>query len=76
MTADSERLGAGRVDREPVAPRLADRVVAHLLSSEAEYVNGVIIPVDGGADAASHMPRPMIADVPGVRRTREHAAPG
>jgi NAD(P)-dependent dehydrogenase (short-subunit alcohol dehydrogenase family) len=40
-------------------------VVSHLLSDEAAYVSGAEIAVDGGASAASHMPRPMVSDIPG-----------
>lgn len=41
-------------------------IAALLLSREARYVNGASIPVDGGAYAASHMPRPTVAtEVPG-----------
>lgn len=36
-------------------------IAALLLSDEARYINGASIPVDGGAYAASHMPRPTVA---------------
>lgn len=35
-------------------------IAALLLSDEARYINGASIPVDGGAFAASHMPRPTV----------------
>ena len=41
-------------------------LVATLLSDDGRYVNGASIPVDGGAYAASHMPRPTVpAEIPG-----------
>ena len=41
-------------------------VAAMLLSDDGRYVNGANIPVDGGAFAASHMPRPTVmAAIPG-----------
>ena len=40
-------------------------IAAHLLSDEARYINGAEIAIDGGASAASHMPRPSVKDVPG-----------
>jgi NAD(P)-dependent dehydrogenase (short-subunit alcohol dehydrogenase family) len=41
-------------------------LVATLLSDDGRYVNGANIPVDGGAYAASHMPRPtVVAEIPG-----------
>lgn len=41
-------------------------IAALLLSDDGRYINGASIPVDGGAYAASHMPRPtVIREVPG-----------
>jgi len=41
-------------------------LVTTLLSDDGRYVNGASIPVDGGAFAASHMPRPtIIREIPG-----------
>lgn len=41
-------------------------IVAMLLSDDGRYLNGASIPVDGGAAAASHMPRPTVApEIPG-----------
>ena len=36
-------------------------IAALLLSGEGRYITGASIPVDGGAYAASHMPRPTVA---------------
>jgi NAD(P)-dependent dehydrogenase (short-subunit alcohol dehydrogenase family) len=40
-------------------------LAAFLLSDQARYINGAQIAVDGGASAASHMPRPTVKDLPG-----------
>jgi len=44
-------------------------IAALLLSDDAKYINGADIPVDGGASAASHMPR-NVYDIPGYPATR------
>jgi NAD(P)-dependent dehydrogenase (short-subunit alcohol dehydrogenase family) len=44
-----------------------------LLSDEAAYVSGAVIPVDGGAVAASHSPRPNVPDLPEFPRLRPNA---
>jgi NAD(P)-dependent dehydrogenase (short-subunit alcohol dehydrogenase family) len=46
-------------------------LAALLLSDEGAYINGACIPVDGGAEAASHMPRLNIPDIPGFPPLRE-----
>lgn len=52
-------------------------VAAMLLSDDGIYINGASIPVDGGAAAASHMPRPtVIKEIPGfpaLRPTENHS---
>jgi NAD(P)-dependent dehydrogenase (short-subunit alcohol dehydrogenase family) len=40
-------------------------MAAFLLSDDARYINGAEIAIDGGASAASHMPRPTVNDIPG-----------
>lgn len=45
-------------------------IAAYLLSDEARYVNGAEIAVDGGASAASHMPRPPVPDIAGFPRLK------
>jgi NAD(P)-dependent dehydrogenase (short-subunit alcohol dehydrogenase family) len=67
-----ERLWAhtlGRLGR----PEDIATVAAHLLSDDAGYVSGGVIPVDGGATAASHLPRPSVGDIPGRSRRRPRA---
>jgi NAD(P)-dependent dehydrogenase (short-subunit alcohol dehydrogenase family) len=53
---------------EHVAP-----AAVYLLSGESAYLSGAIIPLDGGAAAASHSPRPNVPDLPGVPRLRPGA---
>lgn len=45
-------------------------IASYLLSDEARYVNGAEIAVDGGASAASHMPRPPVPDIAGFPRLK------
>jgi len=44
-----------------------------MLSDEAEYISGAILPVDGGAAAASHIAMTQHPDIPGIPRLRPHA---
>jgi NAD(P)-dependent dehydrogenase (short-subunit alcohol dehydrogenase family) len=44
-----------------------------LLADESAYISGAIIPVDGGANAASHSPRPNVPDLPDFPRLRPNA---
>ena len=44
-----------------------------MLSDEAEYISGAILPVDGGAVAASHIAMTQHPDIPGIPRLRPHA---
>jgi NAD(P)-dependent dehydrogenase (short-subunit alcohol dehydrogenase family) len=44
-----------------------------LLSDEARYISGAIIPVDGGAAAASHIARPQAPDIAEFPRLRSRA---
>lgn len=56
----------GRIGR----PDDVAAVATFLLSDASEYVAGTIIPVDGGAVAASHLRRPMNPDLDGRPRRR------
>jgi hypothetical protein len=47
--------------------------VLYLLSDESAFVNGVVLPVDGGAVSAAHMRRPHIPDLPQYTRKRDRA---
>jgi NAD(P)-dependent dehydrogenase (short-subunit alcohol dehydrogenase family) len=49
--------------------------VCFLLSDESVYISGAILPVDGGAVAASHSPRPNVPDIEGFPRLRPNAPP-
>ena len=40
----------------PGLPEEVADVVAHLLSAEARYVNGAVVPVDGGRAVLGHDP--------------------
>jgi NAD(P)-dependent dehydrogenase (short-subunit alcohol dehydrogenase family) len=44
-----------------------------MLSDEAEYISGTILPVDGGAVAASHIAMTQHPDIPEFPRVRPHA---
>ena len=68
-----EQLQAFHLGAWGVADDIAG-VVAMLLSDDGRYINGASIPVDGGADAASHMPRPTVAAaIPGFDPLLPHA---
>jgi NAD(P)-dependent dehydrogenase (short-subunit alcohol dehydrogenase family) len=45
-------------------------VALHLLADESVFVNGAIIPVDGGSYAASHLSLPSMVDLSGYDRKR------
>ena len=49
------RIPAGRLSE----PREVGELIAWLLSSKASYVNGAIIPIDGGETAGLRNPRPF-----------------
>lgn len=53
MSAFRERLPMGR----PAEPEEVADVIAFLASHDARYVNGVILPVDGGLSASNGQPR-------------------
>jgi NAD(P)-dependent dehydrogenase (short-subunit alcohol dehydrogenase family) len=42
-------------------------IASFLLSDEAKFINGAEIAVDGGASAASHMPRPFTGNIAGFK---------
>ena len=44
-----------------------------LLSEESAWVNGVVLPVDGGAVSAAHFRRPVAPDLPQYARKRSRA---
>nr|WP_168798944.1 SDR family oxidoreductase [Rhodococcus qingshengii] len=54
----------GRIGR----PEEVATVASHLLSDESSLINGALIPLDGGAFAASHKPQPTVQDLPGHPR--------
>jgi NAD(P)-dependent dehydrogenase (short-subunit alcohol dehydrogenase family) len=54
-------------------PQEVAAAAVFLLSDESAYVSGAVIPVDGGASAASHSPRPNVPDLPDVPRLRPNA---
>jgi NAD(P)-dependent dehydrogenase (short-subunit alcohol dehydrogenase family) len=45
----------------------------YLLSEQARYTTGIIMPVDGGSDSASHIKRPNAPDLPQYKRKRADA---
>jgi NAD(P)-dependent dehydrogenase (short-subunit alcohol dehydrogenase family) len=55
------------------APEHVAPAAVFLLSEESAYLSGAIIPIDGGAAAASHSPRPNVPDLPDVPRLRPGA---
>jgi NAD(P)-dependent dehydrogenase (short-subunit alcohol dehydrogenase family) len=54
-------------------PSDVSNAVLYLLSDESAFVNGVVLPVDGGAVSAAHMRRPHIPDLPQYTRKRDRA---
>ena len=54
-------------------PEQVAAAAVFMLSEESSYISGVILPVDGGAVAASHIVRPAAPDIPNFPRIREHA---
>jgi NAD(P)-dependent dehydrogenase (short-subunit alcohol dehydrogenase family) len=61
----------GRVGK----PEEVAAATVFLLSDESSYISGAVIPVDAGAEAASHSPRPNVPDIPGFPRLRPDAPP-
>jgi NAD(P)-dependent dehydrogenase (short-subunit alcohol dehydrogenase family) len=61
--------GLGLIGR----PEDIGHAAAHLLSEESRYTTGVILPVDGGSYAASHIVRPNVPDLPQYLRKRADA---
>jgi NAD(P)-dependent dehydrogenase (short-subunit alcohol dehydrogenase family) len=53
MAATASRIPAGRL----AEPSEVGELIAWLLSEKASYVNGAVIPVDGGETAGIRMPR-------------------
>jgi NAD(P)-dependent dehydrogenase (short-subunit alcohol dehydrogenase family) len=54
-------------------PHHVAQAAVFMLSDEAEYISGTILPVDGGAVAASHIAMTQHPDIPGIPRLRPHA---
>jgi len=54
-------------------PHQVAQAAVFMLSDEAEYISGTILPVDGGAVAASHIAMTQHPDIPGIPRLRPHA---
>jgi NAD(P)-dependent dehydrogenase (short-subunit alcohol dehydrogenase family) len=54
-------------------PRDVSSAASFLLSDEGRWVNGVVLPIDGGAVSASHFRRPIAGDLPQYKRKRERA---
>lgn len=69
MSAFRGRLPMGR----PATPDEVAAVIAFLASDDASFVNGVILPVDGGLAASNGQPNPSClgrAEVPARVRHR------
>jgi NAD(P)-dependent dehydrogenase (short-subunit alcohol dehydrogenase family) len=56
-------------------PEQVAAAAVFLLSDESAYISGAVIPVDAGAAAASHSPRPNVPDLPDFPRLRPNAPP-
>jgi NAD(P)-dependent dehydrogenase (short-subunit alcohol dehydrogenase family) len=54
-------------------PEDIGHAAAYLLSADARYTTGIIMPVDGGSDGASHIARPNAPDLPRYSRKRPDA---
>ncbi|GAA1538615.1 SDR family NAD(P)-dependent oxidoreductase [Nocardioides humi] len=54
-------------------PEDVSYAATYLLADESRQVNGVILPVDGGAVSASHFRRPVAPDLPQYERKRTRA---
>lgn len=68
----SERVYAHSLGRIGEPSDIANALI-YLLSDESIYVTGVVLPVDGGSMAASHIRRPAVADLPQYKRKRDRA---
>jgi len=54
-------------------PSDVSNATVFLLSDEAAFITGVVLPIDGGAVSAAHMRRPSVPDLPQYTRKRERA---